>query len=104
VLIEKAGVDISDTSAPRGWTPLNAAASNGHLDVVKYLLEKGADTSCKVGRTPLARAAASGHLEVAKVLLQHGADINAVEDEDITALCEVSCHPDAKFRRTEELT
>ena len=26
------------------WTPLHAAAANGHADIVRYLMDRGADT------------------------------------------------------------
>eukprot|EP00465_Bigelowiella_longifila_P010105 CAMPEP_0185255706 /NCGR_PEP_ID=MMETSP1359-20130426/4782_1 /TAXON_ID=552665 /ORGANISM="Bigelowiella longifila, Strain CCMP242" /LENGTH=59 /DNA_ID=CAMNT_0027839835 /DNA_START=220 /DNA_END=396 /DNA_ORIENTATION=+ len=34
--------DIDQRDKYTGWTPLNAASSNGHLDVVKVLLEEKA--------------------------------------------------------------
>jgi len=58
-------------------TPLIEAASAGHLDVVKLLVERGADVNLKgeAWYTPLHCAAYYGHLDVAKFLLEHGADI-----------------------------
>ena len=53
-----------------GWTPLNWAAGNGDLEMVRLLLEKGAD-AFKVGRdrrTPYQIALAAGRAEVAKLL------------------------------------
>ena len=31
-----------------GWTALHLASSKGHLDIVKYLIEKGADINIKI--------------------------------------------------------
>lgn len=54
-----------------GWTPLNSASDNGHVDVVKLLLEKGADLTVanNSGWTPLHAASLNGHIEVIKLLL-----------------------------------
>ncbi|XP_074658400.1 IQ motif and ankyrin repeat domain-containing protein 1-like [Tubulanus polymorphus] len=57
-------------------TPISEAASGGHADTIKLLIEKGADIN-KQGqfqRTPLYRAAFAGHLDACQLLLQHGAD------------------------------
>ena len=58
--------------------PLIMAAKNGHLNVVKYLVEEGADVNAHVmgDETPLIRAAWSGHLDVVKYLVEQGADVN----------------------------
>ena len=36
------GVDIN-CRHPYGWTPLHAAAVNGKIDAIKFLIENGAD-------------------------------------------------------------
>ncbi|KAL3982887.1 Ankyrin repeats (3 copies) family protein [Acanthocheilonema viteae] len=67
--------------------PLVIAARNGHFDVVKYLLEKGADVSITgtvtfdgeiiPGAPVLWAAAAAGHLDIVQYLVEEaGADIN----------------------------
>lgn len=63
-------------------TPLIKATENGHLEVVRVLLQKGADTAAKSGRyiddgTALHVAARAGHVEIIKLLLEFGADIEA---------------------------
>ena len=58
-----------------GWTALHLAAMGGHLEVVKYFLEKGgAEVNVKdnCGSTALHLAAWNGHLEVLKYLLEKG--------------------------------
>lgn len=58
-------------------TPLIEAAANGHLDVVRLLVENGADVNLKgeAWEGPLHFAAERGHVEIVQFLLDHGADI-----------------------------
>ena len=53
-----------------GHTALHAAAENGYLEVVRFLVENGADCSLKVdsGETALDLALMAGHTEVAEYL------------------------------------
>lgn len=62
-----------------GSTPLHCAAWEGHIAVVKLLLESGADVNArdKFGKTALHDAAFKGHGDVVKLLLEWGADINS---------------------------
>ena len=64
------------------------AAANGHEQVVKLLLEKGAiadNKDTKSGKTPLSCAASNGHKSVVKLLLEKGVEVDS---------------KDTKFRRT----
>jgi ankyrin repeat protein len=56
---------------------LKRAAANGRLDVVKFLVEHGADD---INNWPLGWAAKYGHLEVVRFLVENGADIHAMDD------------------------
>ena len=59
-----------------GSTPLDRAAQEGHVEIVKILLERGANPNAKdnKGSTPLHNAAQEGHDEIVKILLERGAD------------------------------
>ena len=61
-----------------GATMLAVASRNGHLGVVKHLLEQGADVNLEGGNcdSPLVSAAEQGHIAVVGELLEHGGDVN----------------------------
>ncbi|XP_050430101.1 ankyrin repeat domain-containing protein 17 isoform X3 [Adelges cooleyi] len=58
-------------------TPLMEAAQEGHLDLVRYLLECGADVHAQTtsADTALTYACENGHTDVADLLLQFGANL-----------------------------
>ncbi|KAL6713371.1 hypothetical protein ACLMJK_008836 [Lecanora helva] len=59
-----------------GNTPLQIAALDGLIDVVRLLLDAGCDTDCKnIDKdTPLIDAVENGHLELVELLLKVGLD------------------------------
>lgn len=71
-----------------GRTPLFHAADGGHVNVVQYLVEKGAKVNQKdsIGVTPIFLAAAKGHLKVIEFLVQKGAAVNIKEYRGYTPL------------------
>ena len=75
------GVDKNQAFQDSGKTALIAAAMNGHLDVVSFLVEQGADMEMAddYGMTPLNRTCCNdffqhNHLDVVRYLLEQGAD------------------------------
>lgn len=70
------------------YTPLNIALSQGHLEIVKVLLNNNADvqTMTKVGWTPLHLASRKGDLEIVKILIDKGAEINSTDRRGWTPL------------------
>lgn len=56
------------------------ASKHGHLEIVKYLVEKGVDIHDDT-EALLFYAADNGHLEIVKYLVEKGADIHVYEDE-----------------------
>lgn len=71
-----------------GTAPLHYASSGKHLDIQKYLIEKGADVNAKERdlSTPLHYAAVRNHQEGASLLIAKGANINALDNEKHTPL------------------
>ena len=69
-LIVQGGGDVNWQLQPTGLTPLMAAASADHLDIVQYLIEHGADASLTDanGFTALDRARRTGANDVARYL------------------------------------
>ena len=69
-------------------TPLHIAAERNQLDVVKYLIEKGAsiDLKDKNNETPLHIAVLNGNLEIVKCLIENGAKIDPKNDKNQTPL------------------
>lgn len=59
-----------------GWTALHYAATNGHLPVMKFLLDESAyiDAEAPSGATPLMMAAHYATPQAVKLLLDEGAD------------------------------
>ena len=64
------------------------ASKNGHMDAVRYLLDKGADIIMmgENGETALIKASCYGHIDVVRCLLDSGADVNKQNKNGVTAL------------------
>ena len=57
------------------------------LEVVKWLVERGADVNlANAYGTPLFKHAAWGHYDICKYLIEHGADVNITAHAERTAL------------------
>ncbi|MBJ8030050.1 ankyrin repeat domain-containing protein [Bacillus cereus group sp. N21] len=60
-------------------TWLHVAVKKGHLEIVKYLIEKGIDIDARGGTfdaSALNVAAGAGHLEIVKYLIEVGAELD----------------------------
>ncbi|KAH8757176.1 putative ankyrin repeat-containing protein [Diaporthe sp. PMI_573] len=62
-----------------GQTPLIWGCREGHNEIVKILLDKGAAVNTQGGEygNALQTACSKGHIEIVKTLLDNGADVNA---------------------------
>lgn len=87
LLLKQECMELNE-SDNNGWTPLHVASSNGHVEVVKLLLDKRADFSVTNtnGRTPLHVTSSNEHVEVVKLLLRKGAIANIVDKRAKSAL------------------
>ena len=73
--LEKAEPEGLNHIGMRTWTPIYAAASKGHREVMKLLLNSGADPNIRTqaGWSPLMAVAQSGDLGLVNMLLHYGA-------------------------------
>jgi ankyrin repeat protein len=69
-------------------TPLISAIRHGNLEIVKFLVSKGADVNLddEYDVTPLHIAAKHGQLETAKFLVSKGAEVDSKDNLSITPL------------------
>lgn len=71
-----------------GKTPIFYAVENGHIDMVKLLMEKGAKINVRddEGRGPLTMAAIKGNDAMVKAMVEAGGEIDSKGKEGMTAL------------------
>jgi len=82
----ESGADINKKYGQFHETVLHIAARGGLLNIVQYLISKGADVNTldRYNNTPLHDVAYTGRIEIAKCLLENGADKLAINDGDRT--------------------
>ncbi|KAJ8966249.1 hypothetical protein NQ314_003664 [Rhamnusium bicolor] len=71
------------------FSPLHMAAANGDIEMLRWLLRRGANVNAVGGRqrqNALHVAARSAHLTIIRILVEAGADINAVDVEERSIL------------------
>ena len=82
----EAGADVASKTV-EGFTPLQLAAYNGHVDIAQRLIEVKPEMSPDIwGATPLHKAAENGHHHALQPLIDAGAEIEASDNQGLTAL------------------
>lgn len=92
-LLESTSPDcICQTSDPR--TPLVMAAREGHLEIVRLLVDAGSNVNTYAGgdETPLMAAASSGNLSLVHFLIEKGAFVDKRLSDNGTALLIAAKH------------
>jgi ankyrin repeat protein len=91
LLIEKKA-NVNVRRSGNGPTPLHYAAGNGHLQIVKLLVNNGAelDPDKQYHPTPLSSALGRSHFDVAEFLILAGADVNSRSPWDFDPLVKVA--------------
>ena len=85
-------ISLLESPNPRGSTPLIVATADGHTELVKFFIKKGADINRAndFGNTPLHYAAWASDFEAFKYLFDKGANIKAKNSRGQTPL-QYSC-------------
>tara|TARA_B100000287_G_scaffold46630_1_gene41595 strand:+ start:2954 stop:3526 length:573 start_codon:yes stop_codon:yes gene_type:complete len=80
--------DIIDVEDDYGWTPLLHACTHGHLNMVKWLLDRGVKliTDKDHGWRALFYASAGGHFDIVKLLFERAARLIKLYNWDVAAL------------------
>ena len=81
----KANVNARD---PNGLTPLHYAVRDGHREIARTLLARGAEVDARdaTGAAPLHYAARHGRLEIAQLLISKKANIHGLDGNGFNAL------------------
>ncbi|CAG9832006.1 unnamed protein product [Diabrotica balteata] len=77
-----------NTSNANGLNALHLASKDGHIEIARELLKRGAipDAATKKGNTSLHIASLAGQEEIVRLLVQHGASLNVQSQNGFTPL------------------
>lgn len=105
VKLVEAGADVNSVDYAAGAAALHKACQGGHIDIIEYLIKKGAhinQTVAMTGHTPLIEAIWFKQAECCKYLLDNNADIGIKTnygftiDEHIDFALKVNSKPEEK--------
>lgn len=104
-LFESNHVEINAPLNKYEWTALQTAAYTGNIQIVHYLLHKGADTTItnKRGLSALDMANENGHLEIAELLSDCSSSVYSGNGEETSSasssFIQLACAP---YEREEQ--
>ncbi len=94
-LLDRDPAKLHARAAPYGWSLLHAAAHEGHVDAVDFLLRRGMDPNLREegdNSYPMHWAAAAGHLAVVERLAAAGGDVvGHGDDHDLEVIGWATC-------------
>jgi len=102
-LLIDAGAPVDEPAAnAMRVTPLHSAAAAGHVEIARWLLERGASVDARQqgGYTALHAAAQNGDLPLVELLLAHGAD-RALRSDDGKSAADFASDPNVRARVRE---
>ena len=87
LLLDTGRCDVGRVNSS-GWNALHCAAMEGHVYMIKLLLDAGLDVNSRTfyDDTPLLTAVSRGHLDAVKALIAAGADVGVQNISGATAL------------------
>lgn len=87
-MIEYKIIEDIDVQDGHGISALLVASSNGHEDIVKFLIERNANINLQSNYnfSSLILAANNGHKDIVKLLIESGANINHQNNDGYSAL------------------
>lgn len=72
----ESGLDVNIKGGTFATGAIERAATKGHIEIVKYLLNKNAEIDVsEPDKNPLFAAIYGGHKQIVKLLVEHGTDI-----------------------------
>ena len=95
------GVDVNWPDEELGDKALHRAAMEGHVEIMRLLMDNGADINAAdaFGERPLHYAADAGHMEAVRQLIERGAQVNAVDSDHRTAADSATSEGHAEIAR-----
>lgn len=76
------GISVNPATSQLFYAPLEMASVEGHLEIVKYLIDQGADVESS-NNWSVRSACRRGHFDIVKYLVDKGADVTADDNNAI---------------------